>query len=216
MNPDNPVVRLCSQGMRAEAEGRDAKARTLFQQAWESAEDDYEACVAAHYLARHQPNAQETLHWNRECLERADRVGDERVEGFYASLHLNMARAHRDLGSPGQAREHFVAAAARLRDLPAGQYAEWIRLSVAEGLRSTGGLPPHPAGDLLTGLLNRLCELRDLRSLALVLLPCLGDLGTPDDRLRLSTALHMLHASRTLPDPEQEILSQAIAASTAP
>nr|BFF02017.1 hypothetical protein GCM10020241_36920 [Streptoalloteichus tenebrarius] len=42
MDPDNPVVRLCVQGMQAEAEGRDADARDLFQRAWETAGDDYE------------------------------------------------------------------------------------------------------------------------------------------------------------------------------
>ncbi|GAA2735489.1 hypothetical protein [Actinocorallia aurantiaca] len=214
MNPDNPVVVLCSQGMQAEAEGRDADARALFLRAWESASDDYEACVAAHYLARHQPTPHDTLHWNRECLERADRVGDDRVKGFYASLHLNMARAHRDLGSPGPAREHFGLAAARLRDVPEGQYADWIRLAAAEGLRSTGGLAPHPADGPLASLLDRLCELRDLRSLALILPAHLGDLGTPDDGLRLTTALHMLHASRALPAPEQELLRRAVTAST--
>ena len=216
MNPDNPVVVLCSQGMQAEAEGRGADARALFLQAWETASDDYEACVAAHYLARHQPTARDTLHWNRECLERADRVGDDRVKGFYASLHLNMAKAHQDLGTPDLAREHFELAAARLRDLPADQYADWIRLAAAEGLRSTGGIPPRPAADLLASLLERLCELRDLRSLALILPSCLGDLGTPDDGIRLTTALHMLHASRTLPPAEQELLRQAVAVSAAP
>ena len=144
MNPDNPVVVLCSQGMQAEAEGRDADARALFLRAWESASDDYEACVAAHYLARHQPTPHDALHWNRECLERADRVGDDRVKGFYASLHLNMARAHRDLGSPGPAHEHFGRPRPTCATSPRAS-TPTNRLAAAEGLRSTGGLAPHPA-----------------------------------------------------------------------
>ena len=52
MDPNNPVVQLCAQGMRAESEGRNTDARALFQQAWETATDDYGACVAAHYIAR--------------------------------------------------------------------------------------------------------------------------------------------------------------------
>ncbi|MGO4418780.1 hypothetical protein AB4Z54_08470 [Streptomyces sp. MCAF7] len=97
MDPDNPIVRLCVQGMTAEAEGRGDDARALFQRAWDTAADDYEACVAAHYLARHQPTPEETLRWNQECLDRADAVGDDRVRGFYASLHLNMGQAYRTL-----------------------------------------------------------------------------------------------------------------------
>ncbi|WP_106401105.1 hypothetical protein [Actinocorallia populi] len=212
MNPDNPVVVLCSQGMQAEAEGRDDDARDLFRQAWETAADDYEACIAAHYLARHQPTAHDTLHWNQECLKRADRVADDRVKGFYASLHLNIAHAHRDLDSPEQTREHFTLAAERLADVPPGPYADGLRLAAAEGLRACGALPPNPAAALLDSLAAALCDRRDLKSLSLLLPSLLGDLGTPDDRLRLSTALHTLHATRTLPDSEQAALRQAVTA----
>jgi hypothetical protein len=50
MNPDNPVVRLCAEGMNAEGEGRPDEAKRLFQQAWDESTDDFQACVAAHYL----------------------------------------------------------------------------------------------------------------------------------------------------------------------
>jgi hypothetical protein len=50
-------------------------------QAWEKRKDDYDACVAAHYVARHQ--------WNQESLDRADAVNAESVQGFYPSLYLN-------------------------------------------------------------------------------------------------------------------------------
>ncbi len=85
MDADNHVVRLCVWGMEAEGRGENAAARGLFWQAWEGARDDDEACIAAHYVARHQETPGETLRWNQECLDRADRVGDERVSGFYAS-----------------------------------------------------------------------------------------------------------------------------------
>ncbi|MFI0785470.1 hypothetical protein ACH4Q6_07735 [Streptomyces lydicus] len=86
VDPELPVVRLCVEGMQAEAEGRAEAALELFQRAWDTATDDYEACIAAHYLARHQKSPEDTLRWNQECLDRADRVGDERVRGFYPSL----------------------------------------------------------------------------------------------------------------------------------
>ncbi|GAA4059357.1 hypothetical protein [Actinomadura miaoliensis] len=209
MNPDNPVVQLCSHGMQAEAEGRDADARAAFEQAWKIASDDYEACVAAHYLARHQPTAQETLRWNQESLDRADRVGDGRVKGFYASLHLNMAKAYRDLADPDQARRHFELAAAHIDDVPDGQYADWNRFAIAEGLRSVGAAP-RAADDLLKDLLASFCARADLKALGLVVTPYLADLGTEADRTRLQTALHMLHAARSLPEDEQKALGKAI------
>ncbi|GAA4907591.1 tetratricopeptide (TPR) repeat protein [Nonomuraea thailandensis] len=203
MNPDNPVVDLCSQGMRAEAEGRPADARDLFRQAWERATDDYEACVAAHYLARHQPTPELTLHWNQECPHRANLVGDDRVKGFHTSLHVNLAKAYTDLGEPGKARGHYERAARRLTDVPPGQYADWNRVAIAEGLRSTGAIEPRPADALVRTLLGRLCERADLKALALILPACLADLGTGEDGTRLATALHMLHAARWLLEDEQ-------------
>jgi tetratricopeptide (TPR) repeat protein len=206
MNPNNLVVRLCGEGMAAEARGDDAGARRLFQQAWASATDDYEACVAAHYLARHQPTPEETLRWNQECLDLADRVGDDRVRGFSPSLHGNIARAHAELGDHGEARRHYELAAARLGDLPPGQYGDWVRHWIAGALRE------FRAGDEVAAqvraLLSSFCERQDLKALAVVLDPYLSDLGTPADRQRLDIALRMLLAGRRL--PEHEAISRAI------
>ncbi|MGI5228734.1 hypothetical protein [Actinoallomurus sp. CA-142502] len=214
MDPQNPVVGLCAEGMRAETEGRAADARALFEQAWRTAADDYEACVAAHYLARHQPTPRETLRWNQECLERANRVGDERVTGFYASLHLNLAKAHRDLDEPQEARRHFTAAAAHVNDAPPGPYADGLRFAIAEGLREDGAAE-RADDDALRDLLLRLCARRDLRALGLVLPAYLGDLGSEEDRARLAGALHTLHATRWLPEREQEALGRVIGSLTA-
>ncbi|MFW5418176.1 hypothetical protein J0910_16310 [Nocardiopsis sp. CNT-189] len=213
MNTDDTVVRLCSQGMRAEAEGRPDDARDLFHRAWEAAADDYEACVAAHYLARQQATPEEALHWNRECLRRAGLVGDERVAGFSPSLHINIAKAHLDLGEPGPAREHYERAAARLPEAPPGQYADWLRYAVADGLRSTGAVPPRPWAPELESLAARLGGSGrggGLRALALVLPALLGDLGTEEDRERLATALHMVHAARMLSGADQAALEEAL------
>ncbi len=242
MDPDNPVVRLCVQGMEAETRGADADARRLFVRAWETAADDYEACVAAHYVARHQSTARATLNWNAECLRRAELVADERVRGFFPSLHLNMARAHQELGDRESAREHFRLAARHLADAPPGPYGDWGRYAVAEGLRATGGVKGAYGGGACDGhdgcggcggcdacdgrygrdecdgrdarlraLVVALCDRADLVSLALVLPAFVGDLGTDDDRLRLLTALGMLHAGRRLPAAEQASLGEIIA-----
>ncbi|MFD8491764.1 hypothetical protein [Amycolatopsis sp. NPDC059657] len=208
MEPGNPVVLLCGQGMQAEAEGRADDAHALFQQAWDAAADDYDACVAAHYLARHQKTPQDTLHWNQECLRRADLVGDERVSGFYPSLHLNMARAHEELGERAESHAHYRQAADRIQDTPAGPYQDGIRFAVAKGLRATG--EPAPDG-ALAELLAKLCARADLTALGLLLPSYLGDLGTAEDHAKLLTAVHMVHASRSLPEDEQALLRQAIA-----
>lgn len=134
VDPDDPIVRLCAEGMQAEAAGRDGDAKALFGRAWEEAADDYERCVAAHYVARHQDGADATLHWNRECLRYAESVDDERVAGFYPSLHLNIGYCLEQLGDLAGAMESYRAAEARLADLPEGPYGEMIRDGVARGM----------------------------------------------------------------------------------
>ncbi|GAB7032232.1 hypothetical protein AB0G35_02340 [Streptomyces sp. NPDC021749] len=246
MNPELPVVRLCGEGMQAEAEGRAEAARELFQRAWDIAADDYEACIAAHYLARHQKSAEETLRWNQECLDRADRVADERVREFYPSLYLNMAHAYRRLDRPALAHYFFLRAAERASDAPGGrhdqrdqsdqyghhsQYSDWNRFAIAEGLRATadavpaeapeadtlpGAAPPQPLDAEVDGrireLVARWCARADLKALGLTLPAYLGYLGTEADRVRLRSALHMVHAARWLPADEQTELGAVIGA----
>lgn len=209
MDPNNPVVQLCAQGMQAETEGRADDARDLFQLAWEAATDDYDACIAAHYLARHQTTPEDTLHWNQACLDRANLVGDDRVRGFYPSLHLNIAHAQEELGNAEDAREHYRQAASCIHDAPPGPYRDGIRYTVAAGLGSRESSEP------LAELLTKLCARADLTTLGLLLPAYLGDLGTAEDRTVLMVALQMVHAGRSLPDDEQALLRSAIAGMTA-
>ena len=112
MNPDNPVVKLCIEGTQAEFQGLIAKARSLYQEAWNTAQDDYEACIAAHYVAHLQEDPQERLHWNQVALEKANAVTDQSVQDFYPSLFLNMGQSHELLGNDREAKRYYDLAAA--------------------------------------------------------------------------------------------------------
>src|SRR5215470_7951716 len=94
MDTNNPVVKLCMEGMAAEAKGKFDEARQSFEQAWSICQDDYDACMAAHFLARHQDSPQAVFEWNQEALNRAMLVGDDRVLSFYASLYLNLGHSY--------------------------------------------------------------------------------------------------------------------------
>lgn len=111
INPDNPVIRLVLAGTRAEFQGQALEARRCYRQAWDSARDDYEACIAAHYLARFQDSPQETLRWNQEALRRAEADGSERVREFYPSLYLSLGSAYEQLGEETEARRYYGLAA---------------------------------------------------------------------------------------------------------
>jgi tetratricopeptide (TPR) repeat protein len=137
LDPDNPVVQLCVDGMQAEAAGELDTARELFQQAWDARLDDVDACVAAHYLARRQTTAEDVLLWNQRALDHANAAGDERVRGFYPSLYLNMGWSCEQLGRSGEAQRWYVLAAGALEELDGGDaaYGEVVRDGVVAGLR---------------------------------------------------------------------------------
>ena|SRR5215204_2134897 len=111
MNLDNPVIKLCIEGTQAEFQGQIEKARSLYQKAWEAIQDDYDACIAAHYVARHQDNHHERLHWNQVALDKANAIPDSRVQEFYPSLFLNMGQSYELLGDLLEAKRYYDLAA---------------------------------------------------------------------------------------------------------
>jgi tetratricopeptide (TPR) repeat protein len=133
MDPNNPVVKMCVQGMQAESEGRHDDARRLFEQAWAERSDDYEACIAAHYLARHQERPQDVLRWNQTALDHAKLVDDERVHGFYPSLYLNLGHAYEQTGHRDKAARYYQLGAERVQELPEGPYGDMVRSAIARG-----------------------------------------------------------------------------------
>lgn len=113
MDQPSPTVALCIQGTEAEYGGNPAEAARCYQAAWDAAQDDYDACVAAHYLARYQPDPAAVLHWNQVALAHAEATDDARVQEFYPSLYVNLGWAYEQLGQTAAA-DIFYARAAQL------------------------------------------------------------------------------------------------------
>lgn len=132
LDPSNPVVALCVEGMQKE--GNPAEAKRCFQDAWNLRQDDVDASIAAHYLARHQDTPEETLAWNRLALEHARAVQDERVRPFMASLLLNVGDSLLATGDVSGAREAVVDARAWVATLPDDGY----RALVSAGIERLG------------------------------------------------------------------------------
>jgi tetratricopeptide (TPR) repeat protein len=130
MDPENPVVKLCVAGMTAEGAGRLDEARSCYEQAWARRNDDYEGCIAAHYLARHQDTPADTHHWNLTALRLAEMLTDDAADGFRPSLHLNVASSHEQLGDHLAARAHLAKAEAHLTELPEGSYKDVVRRGI--------------------------------------------------------------------------------------
>jgi tetratricopeptide (TPR) repeat protein len=143
IDPENLVAKLCVEGMQAEAEGRFADARACFEQAWAARQNDLDACIAAHYQARHQETLERILHWNQEALRYADTVSADAITGkgeeitaFYPSLYLNLGKSYEDLGDSATAR-HYYELAEEKAALLAGEYGDIVRGGISSGLQRT-------------------------------------------------------------------------------
>ena len=123
---DNPVMQLCAAGMAVD--GEPAKALALFEQAWAARRDDFDASVAAHFVARHQPTPRETLDWNERALQHADASPDARVAALIPSLCLNLAESYRNDAQPDRARALAERGVLAVAQLPADDgYAQFVR-----------------------------------------------------------------------------------------
>jgi hypothetical protein len=145
IDSEHPVVELCAAGMAAE--GTPAEARRLFEQAWAARRDDYDACIAAHFLARHQGSADSTLHWNALAVRHAEAVTDGRAAELYASLYLNLGDAHAALGQSEAAAAAVHLASAHLAALPAGGYREFVALGIGRLAQRLGLASAPRTGD---------------------------------------------------------------------
>jgi len=207
-DPNNKVVQLCVQGMGLEAEGKIELAKEMFQQAWDIAENDFEAFTAAHYLARNQEDPNENLKWNLTALDKALAIENDDMKAHYPSLYLNIARSYENLNLTSEARRYYRLAADNAEFLPPGQYGDMIRSGIGAGLQRTTAVSHN--NRLIEGLINSWCERKDLKPLSFILPAYVGNLGTEADVNKLISSLSYLSAVRCLPPEEQQKIDDLI------
>lgn len=133
-DPENPVNKLCAQGMMLEGEGKPSEAAALFTQAWNEATNDVEKFTAAHYVARHQNSIAGKLQWNEIALKFALAVNDDSARASYPSLYLNIAKGYEDLDDFGKAHENYLLALDATTALPNDGYSNMIRAGINNGI----------------------------------------------------------------------------------
>lgn len=129
LDPANPVVALCAEGMQQE--GVPGAAKRCFERAWELRRDDVDASIAAHFLARQQDSAEATLAWNRRALHHALASPEEQVRSFMASLHLNLGDSLLATGDVSAARASLAEAREWVDALPEGGYRDLVARGIA-------------------------------------------------------------------------------------
>jgi len=208
-DPENKVIKLCVDGMNAEARGAYEDAMRLFQSAWDQSTDDFERFTSAHYLARNQQVPEDRLRWNLEALSYARAIEDDDMKVHYPSLYLNIAKSYEALHDEANAKINYALAAEHSSFLPEGSYGDVIRSGISAGLHRVHA--PEFRHAALDALIDNWCEKRTLQPLAFLLPAYLGNLGSEADRNKLISALSYLSATRCLPIHEQTQIERIIA-----
>ena len=131
---DNPVVKLCLQG--------------LFPQAWEVATQPFERFMSAWFLASVEVQPAGKLKWLDTALQAARGIHDGSVKSALPPLHSTIAQCYEELGQPDQAQA-CRALAASIDDAPAdeGPFFHGTRADLRVGdLLTPGATSNYQAG----------------------------------------------------------------------
>lgn len=148
-NANNPIVRLCLDGMEMEEKGMPKDAAKLFLQAWDEATNDFEKFLAAHYLSRHQQNVPDKLKWLETALKYAIKVDDNTVASAFPTLYLNIANCYEALGDPDEAKKnHELATMFKYKPFDPGPFYHGTKADLQIGDRLTAGNSSNYQSDL--------------------------------------------------------------------
>ena len=112
MDLNRPAIALCFEGTQLEFQKRIDEARQRYATAWDCAADDYEKCVAAHYVGHLAQTPAEALFWHQTALKHANRANPLLDESFLPSLYVNLGHAYEQTGDATQAKHFYDLAAA--------------------------------------------------------------------------------------------------------
>ena len=104
-NPNNPIIQRCLQGMAMEESGRADEASNIFSEAWKEATNDFEKFLTAHFMARHQNDIRDKLHWLEIALHLALRINNVAINSALPSLYSNLAKCYEKLGKAEKANK---------------------------------------------------------------------------------------------------------------
>jgi tetratricopeptide (TPR) repeat protein len=133
-DPDNSVIKLCTEGMNIESKGLAKEASELFLQAWNEAINDFEKFTAAHYGARHQKTVADKLKWDETALHLALKINDETIKASYSSLYLNIAKCYEDLNNYDRAKKNYQLALSFTSFLPDNGYGNMVKEGITRGI----------------------------------------------------------------------------------
>jgi tetratricopeptide (TPR) repeat protein len=133
-DPTNKIVQLCANGIEMETT-QPEEAKALFLQAWNASTNDFEKCIAAHYVARHQISTEDKLQWDKTALDFALKIDDGDIQPHLPSLYLNVAKCYEDLKDYDNAIINYQNALSYENHLPEDGYGQMIRAGISNGIK---------------------------------------------------------------------------------
>ena len=134
VDQNNNVVKLCTQGMDLEGQGKSEEASKLFTNAWNEATNDFEKFTAAHYVARHQNSVADKLKWDETALQLALKINNDSVKDAFPSLYLNIGKCYEDLCDLDNAKKNYELALSFSNLLPDNGYGNMIKRGIMNGI----------------------------------------------------------------------------------
>ena len=110
-DPNNQIIQLCLRGMAMEDAGKPEEALDFFQQAWNSAANDFERFLASFFIARRQVNPRERLQWLQKSLKLATNLHDEAVKTAFPALYSSIAKCYTELDELDESQKYTELAA---------------------------------------------------------------------------------------------------------
>jgi hypothetical protein len=149
-NPNNPIVKLCLQGMALEESDKPDEAGRLFLQAWEETTNDFEKFIAAYHIARGQINIRGKLKWLETTLELALKINNDTVIAAFPFLYENIAKCYETLNDRDKAiKNHELAKSCRVTPRDKGPFYHGTKAKLSIGDFLTAGYNSNYKSDLL-------------------------------------------------------------------
>lgn len=138
MDENNRIVKLVNEGMQMEKVDKFDRAQELYTQAWNESSNDWEKCIAAHFVPRNITDLQEKLNWNLVAVNLANKVNNDEVKGYYPSLYVNVGLCYEKLLNYSEAKNYYNLASDKISDLPVNheseKYNEGIKQTIRESI----------------------------------------------------------------------------------
>ena len=134
IDPNDPVVKMCVEGINEEMAGNLSNAAKLYEKAWEQCTNELNSCIVAHYMARVQQSQEGKLSWNLKALDHANKAEAGSVGSFYPSLYLNVGKCYEDIGNNGEALKNYQLAESKCDLLAHDRLGDMTREGIQNGI----------------------------------------------------------------------------------